>query len=84
MTQSKDREALQVTTIFDGQNLRIFISLGLCAEPHNHGPKEPPVLWAKVHIKYLTGIDTFPHDCSEDHLDSESWATLSKDFGTQT
>ena len=81
VTQSKNREALQVIAIFDGQSLRIFVSLGLYAEPHNHGPKEPPVLWANVHIKYLTSVDTFVYDCSEDYFDSESWATLSKDFG---
>ncbi len=51
-------------------------------EHHDHDSNKRMRLWAKVDVllAYMP-LRIFPHDCSEDHLDSESWATRSKLFG---
>ncbi len=77
--QVRNTDMLQVVRVVHRSQGRIWISLGTCTSHHDHD--EPPPLWAKVDIVRYIDPKTFPHDCSEDHVDSASWATRSKDFG---
>ena len=81
--QIRNTPTLQVVKIFHSREAQIFVSFGSCTENrHNDSNIDKPVqLWAKVGIVHFDNIDTFPHSCSEDHLDSQSWATRSKVFG---
>ena len=81
ISQVRDTEALQVIVILHRLNgdTSIFVSLGLCSA--NCGSDNRPHLWAKVDVMFLTTVSTFTHDCSKDHLESESWVARSKDFG---
>ena len=71
-------DTLQVVSFIHRSKGRIFMCLGTCTE--HHGPDKPP-LWANVFVTTLVNPDTFVHDCSEDHLGSESWAMRSRLFG---
>ncbi|KAM5537265.1 hypothetical protein V8D89_008995 [Ganoderma adspersum] len=71
-------DTLQVVKFIHRSKGRIFMCLGACTE--YHGPDKPP-LWAKVLVTTLVSPKRFTHDCSEDHLDSASWATRSRTFG---
>ena len=80
--QIRDTEALQIVEILRrSPAISIYLFLGSCAERHDRDPEKPPVLWAKIDMQIHPGMDIFTHDCSEDHIDSESWATRSKVFG---
>ena len=79
--QVRNTEALQVVRILHRSKARIFVSLGSCTEHRDHDPDKPPALWAKVDVVSLIDVDTFTHDCADDHIDSESWASRSKVFG---
>ncbi len=74
-------ETLHVVSFVHRSEGRFFVSLGTCAEHRDLGPDTPPSLWAKVVILAYGKPDAFTHDCSEDHLDSKSWAARSKVFG---
>ncbi|PIL26315.1 hypothetical protein GSI_12071 [Ganoderma sinense ZZ0214-1] len=81
--QIRNSKDLQVVTILHrhkGDNY-IFVSLGSCTKHCGSDSRPSPRLWAKVDVAFLATVDTFDHDCSEDHLDSESWTTRSKVFG---
>ena len=62
---------------------RIFVCLGTCTVPEHHDPDTPAPLWAKLSVTLTRGSpeEFRAHDCAEDHLDSESWASRSKVFG---
>ncbi|KAI1782205.1 hypothetical protein LXA43DRAFT_847400, partial [Ganoderma leucocontextum] len=72
-------EMLQVVRILHHSKAHIFVSFGSCTE--HQDPDKPPLLWAKIDVVSLIDMLTFTHDCSEDHLNAESWATCSKVFG---
>ena len=82
VVQSRNTEALQVLEIHLHGTVCIYLSLGSCVQHRDRDPSKPPQLWAKVDVLLLpVSFDTFAHDCSQDHLDCESWVTRSKVFG---
>lgn len=80
VTQFRNEKKLHVLRFFDGIDTHLYLSHGSCAE---HSNLEHDVFWVKADVSHVNSIVsfTFTHNCSEDHLDSESWATRSKDFG---
>ncbi|PIL26570.1 hypothetical protein GSI_12328 [Ganoderma sinense ZZ0214-1] len=78
--QVRNDESLQV--------LHFFLTLGtrISCIHHNGGhPDQPPQLWAKVDVLLPhVSIDVFTHSCSEDHIDSKSWATRSRVYSDST
>ncbi|PIL26322.1 hypothetical protein GSI_12078 [Ganoderma sinense ZZ0214-1] len=82
--QVRNTETLQVLDIHLTTVARIYISFGSCCVQHERDcdVDGPPQLWARVEVLLdHVRTDTFPHDCSEDHVDSESWAPRSKIVG---
>ncbi|PIL26326.1 hypothetical protein GSI_12082 [Ganoderma sinense ZZ0214-1] len=80
--QITDRDTLQALEIYGNGVVRIKVSFGSCIQHRGHDTNETGKLWAKVDVLlYYADMDTFIHNCSEDHIDSESWATRSKFFG---
>ena len=76
----RNTETLQVLSFFCDYTARIYISLGSCVD--HRDLSNPSPLWAKLDINHPTVyLDAFTHNCFEDHIDSESWATGSKVFG---
>ena len=60
----------------------VDVFLGLCVEHPDHKPHQPPLVWAKGRVRFPLGVrGPYKHNCYEDHLGSESWATRSKVFG---
>ncbi|PIL26293.1 hypothetical protein GSI_12049 [Ganoderma sinense ZZ0214-1] len=79
VNQVENTEELQAIQFFRDGKARIFLSLGICAI-RSSSLKSPP-LWAKVDVLMADARPRkFTHDCSSDHIDSESWATRSKVF----
>ena len=65
-----------------GMSTSVDVFLGLCLEHPDHKPDQPPLVWAKARVQSPPILrDIYKHNCCEDHLDSESWATHSKVFG---
>nr|VWO96082.1 N/A [Ganoderma boninense] len=73
-------DTLQIIRIVHRSEGRIYLCIGKCTEQHR-GPDNHAALWAKVFVTTLVSPNEFTHDCSKDHLDSESWAMRSRDFG---
>ena len=86
VVQTRDSAALQVINISHPSGLAdIRILLGSCTETSNRDSElvRPVELWAKADVRVShIGMETFQsHDCSKDHLNSESWNSHSKTFG---
>ena len=81
--QSMNTTTLQVIKLIHSKDCDIILSLGACTEHHDDDPdpSRPVQLWAKVDVVPYGDLDTFPHDCSEEHLDSASWTMRAKVFG---
>ncbi|PIL26299.1 hypothetical protein GSI_12055 [Ganoderma sinense ZZ0214-1] len=79
VNEVKSTDTTQVLKFVNHSEGRIFVSLGTCTKGQD--PDKPPLLWAKVVVMTLVNPSRFTHDCSTDHLDTDSWATRSKVFG---
>ncbi|PIL26291.1 hypothetical protein GSI_12047 [Ganoderma sinense ZZ0214-1] len=74
---------LQIIRIVHRSEGRIYLCIGKCTK-HPGGPEgSKGPLWAKVFVSTLVSPKEFTHDCSKDHLDSESWAMRWRDFGDE-
>ena len=74
-------DSLQVTSIIHRSGSHIYMCLGTCKEHRGFG--KPP-LWANLLTQTPPVVDPqvlSSHDCSRDHLGSESWAMRSRTFG---
>lgn len=71
-------QTLQIISFIHRSQGRIFMCLGAC---ERHGGPDNPPLWANIIITTGVALEDFPHNCSEDHLNSDSWAVRSRTFG---
>ena len=83
--QLTNTETLQALELLHDHVTRIYVLLGSCTENHRyHGSDNHPPLWAKaVVLPSRVELDTFSHDCSKDHINSECWVTHSRVFGDE-
>ena len=68
--QMVNSQELHVVRFAHRSEGRIFVSLGSCGQHHDADNR--PLLWAKVDLMSLSTPKRFVHNCSEDHIDSNS------------